>query len=131
MHCCLWGHVVYTFKIQSIFSREDLPFYFPTSSIVCCLFVFHTLGNTWCLHFLFIYFFKFEPLRHILPFHCGILCCMSQITDVEDLFMCLFVIYILSSVKNLFMYSANFLFFFLHFIYLFFCLFFFLFIYFY
>ena len=61
MHCCLWGHLVFTFKKQAVFSREDPPFYFRTSSIRWCflvwfLFFFHTLGDTWCLCFLFIYF---------------------------------------------------------------------------
>lgn len=110
MHCCLWGHLVFAFKKQSVFSREDLPFYFPTSSIVWCFFVLFsiplvTLGV--CAFYLYL-FFKLEPLRYILPSHCCWLCCISQITDVEDRFMCLFVIYISSSVKNLLMYFAHF-----------------------
>ena len=106
----LGSFIVYVQDTVNLFQRGPsiLLSHQQYSMMFFCLFSIPLVTLGVGTFYLFIYF-KLEPLRYIVPFHCGILCCMSQITDVEDLFMCLFVIYILPSVKNLFMYSAHFL----------------------
>ena len=101
---------VYILETVSLFQRGPsiLLSHQQYTMIFLFLFLFFsiplvTLGV--CAFYFILFFFKLEPLRYILPSHCGFLCCISQITDVEDLFVCLFVIYISSSVKNLVYFS--------------------------